>query len=214
MKERENDSTYHKHWIRHQNKVDSVYKKKSLEQQLTQCAQQVSSALRGQGVEKQPTQIRVILSDAVRKASDIALSKSWPAAVHLRGLEKGEPVRSASSSSGDLEKGVIVRVKANGNYDIEKRVDDLGPVRFAAVQKQMEKTGIRQFFVEDMNVAPADIIEEEGARRVAFQMTDEPEWELSVLEACRQFDLKKVAVLLGTAIPSAVTFGANRTERY
>ena len=81
MKERENDSTYHKHWIRHQNKVDSVYKKKSLEQQLTQCAQQVSSALRGQGVEKQPTQIRVILSDAVRKASDIALSKSWPAAV-------------------------------------------------------------------------------------------------------------------------------------
>jgi len=104
--------------------MDSVYKKKSLEQQIMKLAQQVTEALKSIGVNKQSTQLKVILMDAVRKASDAALDKAWPAGVSLRGLEKSMPVLSRSSS-GEFEAGVIVRVKANGNYDIEKRVDDV-----------------------------------------------------------------------------------------
>ena len=65
--------------------MDSVFKKKSLEQQITKLSIQVTEALRSMGVNKQSTQVKVTLMDAVRKASDVALSKAWPAAVHLRG---------------------------------------------------------------------------------------------------------------------------------
>ena len=193
---------------------DSRYKKKSLEQQITQCALQVAMALNDAGVMKQATQVKVVLSDAVRKASDRALMASWPAAVSLRGLEKGEPVRSRVTSDADMELGVIVRVKANGNYDIEKRVEALSEARRAGVRKTMEQTGIRVSIVEDKNIPPGQIQEVAGARHAAFNLSEEPEWELKVLEACRQFNIKRVAELFQTAIPKPVTFGAHRSGRY
>lgn len=174
-------------------------------------AQQVSDALKGVGVNKQSTQVKVILMDAVRRASDAALEKNWPAAVRLRGFEKNMPVRSRSPNGGEYELGVVVRVKANGNYDIEKRVDDLCPERLSDVRKQMDRTGIRISIVNDSNVPPGEIIEMEGARFQAFGITNEPEWELSVLSACRMFNLAEISKLLGTEIPKPMTFGHNRT---
>jgi hypothetical protein len=85
MKDRENSGVWHTEWIIHQAKMDSVYKKKSLEQQIMKLGIQITEALRGVGVNKQSTQVKVILMDAVRKASDEALHNAWPAAVHLRG---------------------------------------------------------------------------------------------------------------------------------
>jgi len=85
LKDRENGGVWHKEWVHHQAKIDSVYMKKSLEQQINKLAQQVVEALKGQGVNKQSTAVKVILSDAVRKSSDDALRKKWPAAVDLRG---------------------------------------------------------------------------------------------------------------------------------
>lgn len=86
MKDRENSGIWHTEWVVHQAKMDSVYKKKSLEQQIMKLGMQITEALRGVGVNKQSTQVKVILMDAVRKASDEALQNAWPAAVHLRGL--------------------------------------------------------------------------------------------------------------------------------
>jgi len=214
IKERENSGIWHNEWILHQAKMDSVYKKKSLEQQIMKLGIQVAEALRSVGVNKQSTQVKVILMDAVRKASDSALHKAWPAAVHLRGFEKNMPVRSRPTPSSDFELGVIVRVKANGNYDIEKRVDDLSPGRLAEVRRQMDRTGIRVTVVQDGNVPPMDIIELEGARFQAFSITKEPEWELSVLSACRQFNVQEIARLLGTDVPKPLTFGNDRTGLY
>jgi len=214
LKERENKGVWHNEWVLQQAKMDSVFKKKSLEQQITKLSIQVTEALRSMGVNKQSTQIKVTLMDAVRKASDVALSKAWPAAVHLRGLEKNMPVRSRASTSGEFELGIIVRVKANGNYDIEKRVENLGPERSAEVRKQMDRTGIRITVVTDMNVAPMDITELDGARFRAFGTDQEPEWELSVLSACRNFNIHEVSRLLGTDVPKPTTFGHNRTGLY
>lgn len=214
LKERENKGSWHQPWIAHQAKQDVVYMKKSLEQQITQCAQQVATALNDAGVKTQATKVKVVLSDAVRKSSDRVLMASWPAAASLRGLEKGEPVRSRETPDGDMELGIIVRVKSNGNYDIEKRVENLGEARRAAVRKTMERTGIRISIVEDRNIPPGQIQEVPGARHAAFNLDEEPEWELKVLEACRQFNIKKVAELFQTAVPEPMTFGAHRSGRY
>lgn len=70
MKDRENSGIWHTEWVVHQAKMDSVYKKKSLEQQIMKLGMQITEALRGVGVNKQSTQVKVILMDAVRKASD------------------------------------------------------------------------------------------------------------------------------------------------
>ena len=100
------------------------------------------------------------------------------------------------------------------NYDIEKRVENLGPERSAEVRKQMDRTGIRITVVTDMNVAPMDITELDGARFRAFGTDQEPEWELSVLSACRNFNIHEVSRLLGTDVPKPTTFGHNRTGLY
>jgi Arc/MetJ family transcription regulator len=214
IKERENSGIWHNEWVVHQAKIDSVYKKKSLEQQIMKLGIQITEALRNIGVNKQSTQVKVILMDAVRKASDTALNNAWPAAVHLRGLEKNMPVRSRPAGGGDFENGVIVRVKANGNYDIEKRVDDLSPERLAEVRKHMDRTGIRVTVVQDGNISPIDIQELEGARHQAFSISKEPEWELSVLASCRRFNVQEVAKLLNSEVPKPKTFGKDRTGLY
>jgi hypothetical protein len=214
LKDRENGGLWHDEWVLHQAKMDSVYQKKTLDQQIMKLAQQVTEGLRSVGVNKQSTQIKVILMDAVRKASHTALAKTWPAAVFLRGLEKNMKVRSRATNDGEFEFGFVVRVKANGNYDIEKRVDDLSPDRLAEVRRQMDRTGIRISVVTDGNIPPMDIKELDGARAQAFGMTSEPEWELSVLSACRNFNLHEVAKLLGTLVPKPTTFGNSRTGLY
>eukprot|EP00615_Pteridomonas_danica_P002185 CAMPEP_0114348630 /NCGR_PEP_ID=MMETSP0101-20121206/14856_1 /TAXON_ID=38822 ORGANISM="Pteridomonas danica, Strain PT" /NCGR_SAMPLE_ID=MMETSP0101 /ASSEMBLY_ACC=CAM_ASM_000211 /LENGTH=246 /DNA_ID=CAMNT_0001486659 /DNA_START=140 /DNA_END=880 /DNA_ORIENTATION=+ len=214
IKERENSGIWHNEWVIHQAKMDSVYKKKSLEQQIMKLGMQITDALRSVGVNKQSTQVKVILMDAVRKASDAALHNAWPAAVHLRGFEKNMPVRSRSTSGGEFENGIIVRVKANGNYDIEKRVDELSVERLAEVRKQMDRTGIRVTVVQDGNISPIDIQELDGARHQAFGVSKEPEWELSVLAACRRFNVQEVAKLLGSEVPKPKTFGNDRTGLY
>ncbi len=125
IKARENAGVWNTEWGLQQAKMDSVYKKKSLEQQVSKLAMQVAEGLKSVGVSKQSTQIKVILMDACRKSTDAALARAWPAAVSLRGCEKNMRVRSRATSEAEFELGVIVRVKANGNYDIEKRVDDV-----------------------------------------------------------------------------------------
>ena len=214
LKERENKGGWHQPWVRHQQKQDAIYKNKVLEQQLTQCAAQVSKGLQSEGIDKQSSEIRVILFDAVRRASDKALRQSWPTAVSLRGYEKQMACLSRATPSSEFERGMIVRVKANGNYDVEKKVVDLSPARMLDVRRQMDRTGIRISIVEDRNVPPEQIREVEGARHAAFGIIGEPEHELQVLEACMQFDLKTVARLLGQPISSPITFGASRTGRY
>jgi len=104
----------------------------------------------------------------------------------------------------------------------------------------MDRTGIRITVVNDGNVPAMDIqgissssllhcvsvcwfilrftvnilSELPGARSQAFGMTKEPEWELSVLSACRNFNLHEIARLLGTEVPKPTTFGENRTGLY
>ena len=116
IKARENQGVWNEAGVLHQAKMDSVYKKKSLDQQVMKLAQQITEALKTKGVVVQSTQVKVLLMDAVRRSSDSALAKSWPAAVSLRGFEKNMPVRSRASASGEFELGIVTRVKANGNY--------------------------------------------------------------------------------------------------
>ena len=132
----------------------------------------------------------------------------------LQGFEKNMPVLSRVSANGEFERGLIVRVKANGNYDVEKSVEDLCPERLAAVRKQIDRTGIRITMVTDSNVPPEDIQEMDGARFKAFSISQEPDWELSVLSQCRQFNLRAVAQLLGTEFPKPMTYGLNRSGLY
>jgi len=131
-----------------------------------------------------------------------------------QGFEKNMPILSRASASGDFERGLIVRVKANGNYDVEKSVEDLCPERLAAVRKQIDRTGIRITMVTDSNVPPEDIQEMDGARFKAFGIAQDPDWELSVLSQCRQFNLRAVARLLGTEFPKPMTYGLNRSGLY
>jgi len=63
-----------------------------------------------------------------------------------------------------------------------------------------------------LHLAPA--AETEGARFMAFNIREEPDWELSVLSACRMFDLPQIATLLGSEVPKPKTFGKDRTGLY
>jgi len=49
---------------------------------------------------------------------------------------------------------------------------------------------------------------------MAFNIREEPDWELSVLSACRMFDLPQIATLLGSEVPKPKTFGKDRTGLY